>query len=123
MNRSKTSPLKLYQGLVDGLVQRREGVITRWITEKGWPDLDENRPINELLARLSKSDREVISAIAREARDDGIHDTLVYLQEQMDLEGLRLIKEGKELPVSPYDTGIFWDWLARADGDPWPEQP
>ena len=115
--------LEEYRKLVDGLVQRREGVLPRWVREKGWPRLPENEPVNELLARLTPDDKEVLARIVREARDGGIHDTLAYLQEQMDLKNLRLVLDGVELPVSPYDTEIFWDWVARADGAPWPAPP
>lgn len=109
-----------YRELVDGLVARREGVLPRWIREKGWPRVPENEEVNRLLAGLTAEQKEVVARIAREARDGGIHDTLAYLQEQMDA-GLRLVVDGVELPVSPEGTEIFWDWTARAGGAPWPE--
>ncbi|MEZ4298869.1 MAG: DUF6547 family protein [Polyangiaceae bacterium] len=109
-----------YNNLVDGLVERREGVLGSWILEKGWPDVPENEEINAFLSKLSDRDRAILAGIAREARDSGIHDTLAYLQEQMDLNGLRLVIDGETLPVSPYDTGIFWDWTSRVNGAPWP---
>lgn len=112
-----------YQEFVDGLVLRRKGVLSDWIMEGGWPQLEKNRRINEFLLRLSPSEREVLAEIASRARDGGIHDTLVYIQEQMDLGGLVLVGDGVELPVSPYDTGIFWDWMARASGEEWPKTP
>jgi hypothetical protein len=118
-----TNGLELYRDFVDELVKRREGVIPKWIREKGWPVLPENEQINALLSKLTPAEKEVIARIARAARDDGIHDTLVFLQEQMDLKNLRLVMDGVELPVSPYDTDIFWDWVARADGAPWPAPP
>ena len=57
-----------------------------------------------------------------DARDSGTHDVLRYLQEQMDLEGLKLVKDGVELPNSPFGTELFWDWGARADGMEWPTE-
>jgi hypothetical protein len=118
-----TNSLELYRDFVDGLVKRREGVLPKWIREKGWPALPENEQINALLSKLTPEEKEVVARIARAARDDGIHDTLVFLQEQMDLKNLRLVMDGVELPVSPHDTEIFWDWVARADGAPWPAPP
>jgi hypothetical protein len=118
-----TNGLELYQNFVDGLAKRREGTFPKWIQEKGWPTLPENQQINALLSKLTPEEKEVVARIARAARDDGIHDTLVFLQEQMDLRNLRLVMDGVELPVSPYHTEIFWDWVARADGAPWPAPP
>lgn len=118
---ASTDALEKYREFVDGLVERRDGVLPRWIREKGWPQLPENENINALLSRLKPDEREIVAQIAREARDGGIHDTLAYLQEQMDSKNLRLVMDGLELPVSPHDTEIFWDWVARANGDAWPE--
>jgi len=56
----------------------------------------------------------------QQARDGGIHDTLVYLSEQVDLDNLKLIKDDVELAVEPYGTTMYWDWIARSEGDEWP---
>ena len=118
---ASTDALAKYRDFVDGLVKRREGVLPGRIREKGWPQLPENEKINAFLSRLTPEEREIVAQIAREARDGGIHDTLAYMQEQMDLKNLRLAMDGSELPVSPYDTEIFWDWVARANGGAWPK--
>jgi hypothetical protein len=114
--------LDAYRKFVDKLVARREGVLPRWIKEKGWPRLAENEKINSFLSTLTPDLKDVVVEIARTARDGGIHDTLVQIQEQMDLDGLRLFVDGVELPVSPYGTELFFDWVARAAGEPWPDQ-
>lgn len=115
--------LARYQELVDELVKRREGVLPTWIREKGWPRLPENEEVNRFLSKLTPEEKEIVVKIAREARDGGIHDTLFYMQELMDLKNLRLVMDDLELPVSPHDTGINWDWVARADGAEWPALP
>lgn len=120
---NSTDGLAMYQNLVDGLVGRREGVLPTWIREKGWPQVPENEEVNEFLSKLTPSEKEIITKIAREARDGGIHDTLAYMQELMDLKDLRLAMNNVELPVSPYDTGMNWDWVARAGGAEWPALP
>jgi hypothetical protein len=122
MHREKNG-LERYQDIVDGLVGRREGVLPAWIQGRGWPALPENDQVNALLAGLTPEEREVVARIAREARDGGIHDTLAFLQEQMDLNNLRLVMDGVELPVSPFGTEIYWDWVSRADGAAWPASP
>jgi hypothetical protein len=116
-----TKGLEKYRELIDGLVKRREGVLPLWVREKGWPRLPENEKVNAFLSRLTPDERETLAQIVREARDGGIHDTLAYLQEQMDLKSLRLVMDGVELPVSPYDTELHWDWVERINGGSWPE--
>lgn len=115
--------LERYQELIDELVKRREGVLPVWIREKGWPRLPENETVNAFLSKLTSDEKDVVVQMVREARDSGIHDVLVLMQELMDRNGLRLFIDGEELPVSPHGTEIFWDWTSRADGAPWPAPP
>ena len=115
--------LEKYRAFIDALVKRRDGVLPLWIRTKGWPKLPENDDINAFLSKLSREEKELVVRIAREARDGGIHDTLVVIQESMDSEDLRITIDDVELPVSPYGTELFWDWVARADGTPWPQDP
>ncbi len=119
-----STPLQLYKNLIDGLVSRRKGVLGVWIRERGWPDLPENRKFNKLLAQLTPEQRQVVADIAAQARDGGIHDTLVHLHDRICIDGLRLVQRGVELPVEPFDTQLYWDWTARCQGADWPdEQP
>jgi hypothetical protein len=115
-------PLQLYKKFIDGLVKIREGVLGRWITERGWPDLPENKKINVLLKLLTNEQKQIVADIAREARDGGIHDTLVYLEDEINLNGMRLMQHGMEFPVDPFDTEIYYDWVCRREGDAWPDE-
>src|SRR5690349_11723165 len=110
------SQLAVYKSFIDGLVERRTGVRGRWVKGKGWPDLPENRDINGLLSRLTPQEKEVVAKIAQQGRDDGIHDTLVFLNEQINLNGLRIVQNGVEMAIEPYGTELFWDWVARCAG-------
>ncbi len=116
------TPLQLCKNLIDGLVSRREGVLGLWIRERGWPVLPENQGKNDLLARLTSAQREVVAGIAAQARDGGIHDTLAYLQDEICLGDLRLAWRGVELPVNPFATELHYDWVARCDGAEWPDE-
>ncbi|HZK80972.1 MAG TPA: DUF6547 family protein [Humisphaera sp.] len=113
--------LALWKTFVDGLVSKRIGVDGEWIRRKGWPDLPENLEINKLLSGLTPEQKEVLATIAQRARDGGIHDALVFLNERMNLKGLRIVEGGVEMAVEPYGTELFWDWVARSNGSPWPE--
>jgi hypothetical protein len=114
------TPIQLYKDFVDGLVKGRAGVLGRWITGRGWPDSPENKPINELLAQLTPQQKEIVAQIAKEAREEGIHDTLAYLDDEM-ANGLRLVNEGAELPISPFES-LHYDWVCRCAGDAWPDE-
>ena len=59
--------------------------------------------------------------MVQRSRDGGIHDTLVYLADEINLGGLRLSRNGMELAIEPYGTEMYFDWLARLAGDDWPE--
>lgn len=55
-----------------------------------------------------------------DARKGGIHDTLAYMNEKMDCDGLVLSQEGKDFPYDSFDS-MNYDFIARCDGDEWPE--
>jgi hypothetical protein len=115
------TPIELYKEFLDGLVKCRKGVERRWITAGGWPDRPENKPINELLSQLNPQQRETIARLCEEAREGGIHDALAYMDDEM-ANGLRLVKEGVELPIDPFES-LHYDWVCRCAGDPWPDEP
>jgi hypothetical protein len=113
--------LVVYKEFIDKLVALRAGVLTRWVTEKGWPDLQENKEINDFLAKLTPDDKKVLCSILQQSRDGGIHDVLVLLSEETNLRGLRMTKDGVEMAIEPYGTEIYYDWVSRREGDQWPE--
>ena len=116
------TPLQLYKNLIDGLVGCRKGVLGLWIRERGWPASPENQKKNDLLAQLTPAQREAIADIAAQAREGGIHDALVYLQDEICIRDLRLVQGGVELPVDPFDTQLYYDWTARCQGSAWPDE-
>lgn len=116
------TPIQLYKKLIDGLVGRRQGVLGLWIRERGWPVLPENQHKNDLLAQLTPEQREVVADIAAQARDGGIHDTLAYLQDEICLNEFRLVQHGSELPIDPFGTQLYYDWVARCAGQAWPDE-
>jgi hypothetical protein len=116
------NPLKLYKSFIDGLLEIREEVLRVWITRRGWPDLPENRKFNQLREELTPRQRRVVADMLQDARDGGIHDTLVYLHDRICIDGLRLVQNGVEHPVEPFDTSLYWDWVSRREGDTWPDE-
>lgn len=115
-------PLDDYKAFIDDLVAIRPDVSARWVMEeRPWPDLPENRAINDFVSKLTDAERAVLAAILQDARDGGIHDVLVYLTDEINLEDLRLVRDGRELPVEPFGTEMYYDWVCRLAGESWPE--
>jgi hypothetical protein len=117
-----SSPLDDYKEFIEALVGIRPDVCARWVKEKrSWPDLPENKSLNTFLTTLTDARREVLATLLQQARDGRIHDTLAYLSEEINLAGLRIVRNGRELPVEPFGTELYYDWTCRREGDPWPQ--
>jgi hypothetical protein len=117
-----STPLDDYKAFVEALVRIRPDVAARWVRERrAWPDLPENKSINAFVEKLTDAQREVLATLLQHARDSGIHDTLAYLNDEINLAGLRIVRKGRELPVEPFGTELSYDWTCRREGDPWPE--
>ena len=51
-------------------------------------------------------------------RRDAIHDVLVNLTETE----IDLYVEGEKLAHEPFGTECYFDFIARVEGDPWPDE-
>ncbi|WP_304173043.1 DUF6547 family protein [Pseudobutyrivibrio ruminis] len=112
--------LDLYKAFIDGLVERKDGALEKWIMGSGYPNTDENKDINELLGSLSDEQKSIIAKMVSDARIGGIHDTLAYLNEKMDCDDLALIQDGEAFPYDHFFS-MNYDFIARCIGDEWPE--
>jgi hypothetical protein len=115
------APLNLYKSLVDGLATLHKGVHRAWI-ERGWPDVSDASSVRQLLAKLTPDEKKLLADLLESARDGGVHDTLVYLNDRMAINGLRFTQEGIELAHQPFDTELYYDWTSRRQGDNWPDE-
>ena len=74
-------------------------------------DLPDQHAANVLLARLDRSEREILAVMLAQAFVGGVHETLVVLHEA-------------EIP--PFDDGYegtpFHDFVGRLDDWPWPDE-
>lgn len=117
-----STPLSEYKKFITDLVQRQPSVTASVVRLLGHLNPPErNERVNRLLAQLSTEQKEVIAQMLQHERDGGIHDTLAYLTDEININGLRLVKNGVELAVEPYGTEMYFDWIARCAGDDWPE--
>ncbi|MGC5328751.1 DUF6547 family protein [Brevibacillus sp. SYSU BS000544] len=110
-----------YKQLIDDLVVIRPSVLVRWVKEKGWPETPENEKINQFLSSLTHDQKEILADIVQQARDGGIHDVLVKLNDKISIDDYRITVNGEELPVEPFGTQLYFDWTCRSEGDDWPE--
>ena len=115
----------LYKNFIDGLVEQRDCIYARKIREQRlWPKTAADYLVrqNKVISSLSEEDREIIADMLQGARDSGVHDTLVYLNEEMTFNEMRIVVGSTELPFEPYGTEMFYDWIARCNGDIWPDE-
>ena len=112
--------LEFYKKFIDGLVERKEGVDRKWILDKGYPNNEENQPYNELLAYLSTEQKEVLANLVQNARLGGIHDTLAYMNEMMDCDGLVMSQDGENYVYDEFES-MHYDFICRCEGDEWPK--
>jgi hypothetical protein len=113
--------LKLYKEVVDLLAGLHRGVHRVWVMERGWPKTEENNAINEFVASLSADQKEILVGLLESAREGGIHDTLVVLNDRMAINGLRFVENGVEMAHQPFDCELYYDWTCRRMGDDWPD--
>jgi hypothetical protein len=69
---------------------------------------------------MTAGDKKIIAFLVEEGRRDGIHDTLVFIQDEINLKDLKIYQEGVEFANEPYGTTMYWDWTARCTGYEWP---
>jgi hypothetical protein len=119
---NQSNPLSDYKTFIDGLVKIRDGVIADWVRKNEFPATAQNESIGALCSRLSPEEREAVAKLVEHARDGGIHDALVLLHDRMMIDGYRLTVAGRELPVEPFDTQLYYDWTCRVMGDSWPDE-
>ena len=118
-----TTALSEYKQFIDALAKLRPSVNARWVREKrDWPKTPKNAAINAFLATLTDEHREVLAVILQHARDTGIHDVLGYLTDEINVRGLRLVRNQVEFAVEPFELEMYHDWHMRCDGRPWPDQ-
>ena len=112
--------LELYKAFIDGLVERKDSITALQVKAGGFPKTEDNKSKNELLAALTPEQKSVLAEILQDEHIAGIHDTLAYINEMMDLEGLEFHQDGESYP-NDYFESLHYDFISRCDGDEWPE--
>ena len=110
--------LDQYKALLDALVATSPAPDAIWVRNGSYPDIPDNQDINALLASLTVAQRDIVARMMQEAKVGGIHDAVVAL---LDDGGYRLSRDGVELPYQPFGTESHFDYIARLNGQEWPE--
>lgn len=100
--------------------QRKDSITARWVKGDGFPKTEDNKAKNDFLATLTPEQKGIIAEMLQDEHIAGIHDTLAYINEMMDLEGLELHQDGESYP-NDYFESLHYDFISRCDGDEWPE--
>jgi hypothetical protein len=114
--------IAIYKKFIDDMVQQRYSVtVNHWIKGQGVPKGSDLKRIYDFISALSIDQKDVLAEIVQMERDGGIHDVLAYLDEQRDLDSMVISVNGIEMAVSPFES-MHYDFVARCDGDTWPDE-
>jgi hypothetical protein len=121
-----TIPLDLYKDFIDVLAADavRRSVVAQWVREWGaeGPQSTQTTPqFDELMSHFNPEQRQIMAYLLQQEHDSGMFNVLAYLSDQMSLRGLRLTRDGVELPVEPFGMTLYEDWIRRIAGDRWPD--
>lgn len=113
---------RLYQTFIDDLVRMTKSCVDASNVEKGEVrGAGAENEINEILAKLSDSERKVLSEYVLDAYSAGIYDTLEQLEWLRECKNLVLTAEGEVLPAGRFE-GMPCDYIGRKNGWQWPEE-
>lgn len=105
-----------YKEFIDELVSLKESMPSEWVLRGRYPDVPENSYRNEVLGSLSEEQRAEVAKMIQEAKSSGIHDLLALMNDKCSL-----IYQGVKLPGEPFGTELNYDFVARSEGDEWPQ--
>lgn len=114
-------PISIYKEFIDGLVDISPSAEANRVRENAFLKTEKFQNVNKLLDKLTVEEKELLGVFFQEVREGGIHDTLVYLQDKINSEGLVLVQNEVKLANEPYGTEMYYDWVSRKEGDDWPE--
>ena len=110
--------LDKYKKFLDEVVSLKEATASVWVLKGSYPNTSDNEYRNEILASLPEHQRTEIAKMIQEAKESGIHDLLAFMSQECSIS-----YQGKVLPPEPFGTELNFDFIARSEGDEWPEEP
>jgi len=132
--------LARYKAFIDTLVDRKESVEARRLRtnwraplltpdelareqRRGNGDASEAtqqrfQRYNALVESMTPEQREFVSDLLQQEREGGMHDVLAVLTDGR----YHLSQDGVQLAFEPFGTESYFDFVARAAGDAWPNE-
>lgn len=110
---------KLYQNLIDELVKMSRQCVCADNVKKGSVP-DDSEGINEVLKKLSETDRGVLAEFVLETYSSAIFDVLDLLEWYSSCKDMKISIGGEILPTSEFE-GMQNDFIGRRDGWEWTE--
>jgi Family of unknown function (DUF6547) len=112
-----------YKAYLDGLVrlvQAPSYIATRLRNGETLYQMPRTEDVkyNQLAAQLTVEQREVVAALVQRERQAAIGDVLDFLASRP----FGVTWGGRALPSEPFETEIQHDFIARLEGDPWPDE-
>ena len=117
----KTKSIIKYKEFIDGLVLRKNGVKSKWVKNKSYPETDNNKKINKFLSELSDNQREILADMLNDSRIGGIHDTLAYIDNLMDINKIDIKIDSVPIYNNEFES-MHFDFICRCNNDKWPDE-
>ncbi len=115
------NPIEEHKDIINKLVRRTDSISANLVRKEGIFTKSKNEQnLNALVQRLNEDDRELLAQMLQKERIGGIHDVLVVINEECDINGLKLVKDGGEIPHEPFGYTMFQEYITLLDGD-WSE--
>jgi len=113
-------PIDEHKALVEAMIKRTPSIGADLIRKDGVFSKAKNHVhLNSLVAKLGAEEREVLAQILELEKQDGIVEVLAYLSEVCILDGVKLIKNGIEIPSEPFGYTLPEEYitLLQNEGD------
>jgi len=120
--RDPATPREAYQAIIDQFVDetRNVGSSSHVVKSGIFSKAPAHREFNAFISSLSKEQRELLSRILQEERDDAIHDVLAALSWWIDCRNVGFTFRGEPMPLDVSGMGLHGDYVSRRAGGKWP---
>ncbi len=106
-----------YKEFIDEAVSQSQSVTANWIRNGSFPQIESNKKRNKILASMSQDQLDEVASMVEEEKSSGFHDLLALLYDEAEI-----IYKGVTLPKDSFGTEFYFDYMARLEGDEWPNQ-
>ena len=106
------NPIKEHKALIEGMVARTPSPGAYLVrTESLFSKAKTHKHLNDLVAKLTTDERELLAQMLEHEKSDGIFQALVHISEACTLGGLKLVKDGMEIPPEPFGYTLFEEYI------------